>query len=1602
MKVKKIFYILPLILIPLAFIFAQSADNFFWDSVQPLSEKHSYFPLSLSDSKNSYIFYQKVDKNKKEIKISWRRKEEGLDWSDTFSLADSFKYSGDQVPDMYSAALSSTDRLAVSVIDSSSVNSVVKVYASQDKAQTFQSFIFPPQDKQITSSRIFATSSGGFILFISLGEGKQSPTESSFSILYSESDDGVKWSEPKIFRPSQTIANAFSPFFTNIKGRDFVFFEGWSGRDSTTSLIYGTYREKSASSWSEPFLLTDENSMNDNSKSYLDCKNYRPFVLSNGMETKIVWERTEKTEDTASVMVAPLDDMGKILDKNDVESLNSFGNGRRPSLFLFNNKFYALWFDDRNGVNNVHLSVNLGVQWTEIESVSRRQDNKKNNAFPCAIIFGSENQALFLAWQEERDNESRIVHLSEDYQVAMPDFKARNFTVGKRGNVKNPAVKVNMPKDISGIAGWCGIWTKNPLEEPDADMLSSQFRTTDDNVISAKVPEDSLEDLTIYFKARVMDKAGNWSQTASLSYYYDQTPPDRVSDIYFDKDELGFASSNDTAFSWKMNENDDEIAGYSWTLSKIASIDKGLAVSKKKKLSLSPEESQSVIESLIAENEEKISKAKIPSKKVMGKNPSASFRNRDNGLYVFSVRAIDSVGNAGQVEKCLLVLNKYKAATLISNVNAKTDDFGNVGITITGQEFSYDGEISQVILTNRGNGQKFIFNHDSNDYKIEKEKGDREKITGIRIDGMEAGKYSVQIRHSERGLSTWASSLVIGENGTVKYEKQFNFEPIWQILPEKAKKYNIKSDSLLFLLLMVLIFAGILISLRGLLLTAGDAMKIKREVNLVLSGDYMEKEEIEKLETNMKVRFSLRVKFGFAITALLLFIVAGVALVIGFQMSRTQERILIEGLKNRVQVVMGNMSSGLQSYLDDGREKLVEIGAIVNQVDNFAEAEHATILSYNIDGILLKNGNNPIDYVWASNDENILKKIDADVFDAGTVRYENNRNFILDFVYSMNEKGVEIVKKDLSRTTGDASALIFKELNELSAKSYVSYPEMPDDSLDRAVREYYFYWPVMYQKGSDNKSVVQAIIAMKVSTDTLVKQVDSSQRIVMSIALLAALVAAIIALISAFALSAIIVSPIKRIVTHVKRITETENKLLLENVEIKITSHDELRTLGDSVNEMTKGLVKGAKDEERAKIAYQRAAREREKAAKAQAEEARARAEAAEMNIMNMDGQAVQKAFIPLVSEGSEKDTVAELKEKDIQVYGYYEGTDAVSGDYFDYKKLDDRWYAFIKCDASGHGVPAALIMTIVATIFRRYFNNWKFEKNGVKLNLLAADINDFIESLGLRGKFAAMMICLLDTKSGDVYTCNAGDNILRVFDSVEKKIKVITLHEAPAAGPLPSFMVEMKGGYKVEKIKLKKDDVLFLYTDGIEESTRFFRNEDFEIVECDEPSLKEGEVHDTHKKGEVSEQMEPKRVQDIIEAVLNRKKYILHRYHSPVAGEKLEFDFSKCQGTIEEAIIALTAVEKVFRMYKKPDSVGKVEKTEMDLDGKMKTIIQISGDGIKIDRKIDKFLSEHFNLYNYYCVNKVDEGEANYVYYTGVSEDVQADDLTLLAIKRM
>ena len=54
-------------------------------------------------------------------------------------------------------------------------------------------------------------------------------------------------------------------------------------------------------------------------------------------------------------------------------------------------------------------------------------------------------------------------------------------------------------------------------------------------------------------------------------------------------------------------------------------------------------------------------------------------------------------------------------------------------------------------------------------------------------------------------------------------------------------------------------------------------------------------------------------------------------------------------------------------------------------------------------------------------------------------------------------------------------------------------------------------------------------------------------------------------------------------------------------------------------------------------------------------------------------------------------------------------------------------------------------------------------------------------------------------------------------------------------------------------------------------------------------------------------------RILGIFNAFFNRKTYRLERHHLAQA-EELEFDFSSCSDSLEEAVLALVSVERVYR----------------------------------------------------------------------------------------
>ncbi len=291
--------------------------------------------------------------------------------------------------------------------------------------------------------------------------------------------------------------------------------------------------------------------------------------------------------------------------------------------------------------------------------------------------------------------------------------------------------------------------------------------------------------------------------------------------------------------------------------------------------------------------------------------------------------------------------------------------------------------------------------------------------------------------------------------------------------------------------------------------------------------------------------------------------------------------------------------------------------------------------------------------------------------------------------------------------------------------------------------------------------------------------------------------------------------------------------------------------------------------------------------------------------------------------------------------------------------------------------------MVQVATMVINYFNDWKKAMpKAIDLTDSTYKINDFLEERQFVGRFAAFTLGVWDSQAGVAYLCEAGDRKLHVWEEASRRLVEEMMPDSPAAGPLASFMVQMKKPFVQVTRKLDHGDALMLYTDGIEEAKRRFRDRDYKVILC--ADAEKDQPHENHTGGQDNEEFGYDRITAILEAVASRGGYRLEKHHNPAQEDVLSFDFAACGDSLEEKILALVSIEKVFRLYKDPSAGPK--------------------DAVLVDQKVDEFLEKHFDQYRLYCSDKkpyADAENPGYLLYQGIREDSQYDDLTLLAIRR-
>ena len=788
---------------------------------------------------------------------------------------------------------------------------------------------------------------------------------------------------------------------------------------------------------------------------------------------------------------------------------------------------------------------------------------------------------------------------------------------------------------------------------------------------------------------------------------------------------------------------------------------------------------------------------------------------------------------------------------------------------------------------------------------------------------------------------------------------------------EAIRLFRFEIGDIILILVFLLCALVLFYSIRGIIGAIKESSAIKLDAAALVTGDLMPLEKKKRIVRIKKRVSGLRLKLVSFTIALALAVDLMVSVPLYIIMTQSQRRTLIKGLLDRSTVLLEGLAANSRAYLS--QENIESMIFLPSQMVSIPEALYVTITGYNPETLVFG------DQVWASNDPNILRKIDSQQLHPGVSRITDVLSpFVYELSAELNEQAKERIsgfpetivrlREEASLLAGmtrspDDSEIDFRleevlttiqimetRISDTLYRITSGIKSVPEYSLDNFVlsdnHRYLFYKPIMYRHGAE-EDFFWGVVRLEVTINSILNEIDAQQQTLIRVNLLVGLAAQTIGAIGAFILSTIIIRPIRQLVKYVEVIRDTEDKARLSVADLKLKSHDELAVLGDTINEMTQGLVKAARA-------------------------------ASDLSV----GKEIQKKFLPLDLDKEGNKLSSGIEETGyLNIFGYYEGAKGVSGDYFDYQDLDGRYYAIIKCDVAGKGIPAAFIMIQVATMFLNFFRRWSPTTKGMQIEDMVYQINEFIENLAFEDRFAAFTFCLYDSHTGITRFCNAGDNIIHLFDASEQKVVNLTLPETPAAGVLANADVESKGGYRVQTITLDHGDMLLLYTDGIEEGMRKFRDSDFNEILC---TVGPNDTrHENHGSGQGAEEIGSERVLDIINAVMNKQIYILHKWHNPEGDDKLlYFDFRTCKGSVEEVIMAMVSVEKMFRCYYYPKAT--------------------ENDRVQVDKIVDSFLKEHFLQYRDYCsFTREIPGKSSYMYYTNLMEDEQNDDLTILGIKR-
>jgi len=153
-----------------------------------------------------------------------------------------------------------------------------------------------------------------------------------------------------------------------------------------------------------------------------------------------------------------------------------------------------------------------------------------------------------------------------------------------------------------------------------------------------------------------------------------------------------------------------------------------------------------------------------------------------------------------------------------------------------------------------------------------------------------------------------------------------------------------------------------------------------------------------------------------------------------------------------------------------------------------------------------------------------------------------------------------------------------------------------------------------------------------------------------------------------------------------------------------------------------------------------------------------------------------------------------------------------VGGDLFDYFEIDDSRAAVLIADVAGKGVPAALLVSTVASAVRAFADGHHTPKDVVQ------QVNRAAVRSAAAGKFVTFFYAELDFARGQLKYVNGGHNYPRLRRASGELVALET-------GGMPLGLFE-GAPFEQGELDFGVGDALLLFSDGISEAMDSFQEE--------------------------------------------------------------------------------------------------------------------------------------------------------------------------------